>query len=186
VTSSPRAIRTFTPALIVAAVATAIALTGCSQVAGVVEQVLPERFNVHTLVVGDCFNDTERILTSEDQVVDVPRENCTLEHDNEVIASIELEQAKFPSDEAVELAGTEKCLPEFEEFIGVTAAEAGTLAYDSFVPSAASWKLGDREILCFVYDTAAPSVYSLKGIGAERLATPPEGTEAEGAVEGES
>jgi hypothetical protein len=175
VTSSPRATRTVTPALIVAAVATAIALTGCTQVAGVVEQILPERYDVHTLVVGECFNDTERILTAEDEVTDVPRENCTLEHDNEVIASIELTQSKFPGDEAVKTMGTERCLPKFEEFIGVTAEEAGTLAYDSFVPSAASWKLGDREILCFVYDTAAPSVYSLKGKGAERLATPPEG-----------
>lgn len=174
-TRSPRATRTTRSALIVGALAVAAALTGCTQVAGVVEQILPERYNVHTLVVGECFNDTERILTAEDEVTDVPRENCTLEHDNEVIASIELTQSKFPGDEAVKTMGTERCLPKFEEFIGVTAEEAGTLAYDSFVPSAASWKLGDREILCFVYDTAAPSVYSLKGKGAERLATPPEG-----------
>lgn len=153
----------------------AVALTGCAQVEGVVNQILPERYNVHTLVVGDCFNDTETILTSGSAVTDIPRENCTLEHDNEVIASIELTQAKFPGDDAVETMGTERCLPKFEKFIGVSTAEAGTLAYDSFVPSDASWELGDREILCFVYDTAAPSVYSLKGIGAERLAAPPEG-----------
>gem|GEM_PF-634029 len=174
-TFSPRAIRTVRPALAVAAVATAMALTGCTQVAGVVEQILPERYNVHTLVVGECFNDTERILTSDEAVTDVPRENCTLEHDNEVIASIELTQDKFPGDEAVATMGTERCLPKFEEFIGVSAEEAGTLAYDSFEPSVESWELGDREILCFVYDTAAPSVYSLKGKGAERLTAPPEG-----------
>lgn len=178
-THSPRATRSVTPALVLAAAATAIALTGCTQVAGVVEQILPEDSGVHTLVVGECFNDTELILTAEDAVTDVPRENCTLEHDNEIIASIELTQSKFPGDDEADTMGTERCLPKFEEFIGVTAEEAGTLAYDSFVPSAASWKLGDREILCFVYDTAAPSVYSLKGQGAERLAAP-EGTEAEG------
>ena len=178
-TSTPRATRTVAPALLAAVVAAAFALTGCSQVAGVVEQILPERFNVHTLVVGDCFNDTERILTAEDEVTDVPRENCTLEHDNEIFASIELTQSSFPGDEEVKTMGTERCLPKFEEFIGVSAEEAGTLAYDTFVPSAASWELGDREILCFAYDTAAPSVYSLKGVGAERLVPATEG-EAEG------
>lgn len=164
----------------------AVALTGCSQVSSVVEQILPERFDVHTLVVGDCFNDTERILTAEVEVTDVPRENCTLEHDNEVIASIQLTETEFPGKEAVDARGAERCLPKFEEFIGVSAADAGTLAFGSFEPSEESWELGDREILCFVYDSAAPSVYSLKGLGAERLAAAPEGEATGGeATEGE-
>lgn len=162
--------RTTRAAILVGTLAAAVALTGCSQVSGVVEQILPERTGAHTLVVGECFNDTVRILTAEDAVVDVPRENCTLDHDNEVIASIPLEAEKFPGEEAVLLKGFKTCLPKFETFIGVSFEEAGTLEYDFFVPSAASWELGDREILCYVFDSAAPSAYSLEGKGAERLA----------------
>jgi len=177
VTSPLRARR---PALTLGALVAVVALTGCSQVSGVVEQILPERIGAHTLVVGECFNNTVRILTAEDAVVDVPRENCTLDHDNEVIASIQLEGEKFPGEDEVLLKGFEVCLPEFEEFIGVSFEEAGTLEYDFFVPSAASWKLGDREILCYVFDSAAQTAYSLEGQGAERL------SEAEAPVEGES
>jgi hypothetical protein len=147
-----------------------VALTGCSQLTGVVEQVLPERIGAHTLVVGECFNNTVSILTSEDAVVDVPRENCTLDHDNEVIASIQSDATAFPGDDTLTLQGTAECLGEFEKFIGVPLAEAGTLMFDFFAPSAESWELGDREILCYVYDSAAKTAYSLEGKGAERAA----------------
>jgi hypothetical protein len=183
VTPSPRAVRTARSTLLLGALAATVALTGCSQVSGVVEQILPERNNAHTLLVGECFNNTVRILTAEEGIVNVPRENCTLDHDNEVIASIQLDAEKFPGEEEVNLEASEACLPEFEEFIGVSLEEAGTLAYDFFVPSAASWKLGDREILCYAYDSAAQTAYSLEGKGAERLA---EAGGADAAPEGDS
>ncbi len=177
-TSRTRPALTARLSLLIGAVATSIALTGCSQVSAVVDQILPERIGAHTLVVGECFNNTVRILTGESELVDVPRENCTLEHDNEVIASIQLDEPKFPGDDALLLRGFEECLPEFEEFIGVGFEEAGTLEYDFFVPSEESWELGDREILCYAYDSAGPSTFSLEGQGAERAATP-EGGEGE-------
>ncbi|MHA6668898.1 septum formation family protein [Homoserinimonas sp. A447] len=158
------------PVALVSVLLASVALTGCSQVSAVVEQVLPERIGAHTLVVGECFNNTVSILTAEDAVVDVPRENCTLDHDNEAIASIQLDAEKFPGDDTVTLQSTADCLVEFEKFIGVPLAEAGTLTFDFFAPSAASWKLGDREVLCYVYDSAAQTTYSLKGKGAERAA----------------
>lgn len=157
-------------AVVAASVTAGVTLTGCSAVTGVVEQILPERNSAHTLLVGECFNNTLTIEAVEGAVVDVPRENCTLAHDNEVIASVQLSDKTFPGDDTVLLQGFQACLPEFEKFIGVEFTEAGTLEYDFFVPSEASWLLGDREILCFVYDSAAQTAYSLKGKGAERLA----------------
>ena len=167
-TSRPAARLAFAVSLLVASVA----LTGCSQVSAIVDQILPERSGAHRLVVGDCFNNTVAIPSAQDAVVDVPRENCTLAHDNEVIASIELEGEDFPGDDALLIQGGENCLPEFEAFIGVGFAEAGPLAYDFFVPSAASWQLGDRELLCFVYDSTAQTAYTLAGSGAERATAP--------------
>src|SRR5690554_5488459 len=93
--------RTVRATLLVGALVASVALTGCSQLNDVVEQILPERTGAHTLEVGDCFNTTVRILTAEEAVVDVPRENCTLEHDNEVIASIQLDDEEFPGDDEV-------------------------------------------------------------------------------------
>ena len=137
---------------------------------GVIDQLMPERNSAHTLVVGECFNNTVTIAAVEGELIDVPRENCTLEHDNEVIASIQLDGVLFPGDDSVIIQGFKSCLPEFEEFIGVGFEEAGTLEYDFFAPTEASWALGDREILCFVYDSTAQTAYSLEGQGAERAA----------------
>lgn len=167
-TSGPASRLAFAVVLLVASAA----LTGCSQVSAIIEQILPERSGAHTLVVGECFNNTVVIPSAQDAVVDVPRENCTLAHDNEVIASIQLDGEVFPGDDAVTMRGFENCLPEFEEFIGIGFEGAGTLKYDFFVPTAASWALGDRELLCFVYDSAAQTAYTLEGAGAERAAEP--------------
>ncbi|MEX1079273.1 MAG: septum formation family protein [Homoserinimonas sp.] len=164
--SSVRASR----ALALGVLTASVALTGCSQLSGVVDQVLPERNDAHTLTVGDCFNTTVSISSDDDAVVDVPRENCTLDHDNEAIASIQLDGEAFPGDDAVMMEGFTSCLPAFEEFIGVPFEEAGTLGYNFFVPSAASWELGDREILCYAFDSAAQTAYSLEDKGAERVA----------------
>jgi hypothetical protein len=153
-----------------------VALTGCSQLAPIVEQILPERSGAHTLLVGECFNDTVTMPTAPDAVVDVPRQNCTLHHDNEVIASIQLDGTKFPGDETASARGQEACLPEFETFIGIAFDQAGTFGYDYFVPTAASWELGDREILCFAFNSAAPTAYSLRGKGAEPTDAPAEGS----------
>lgn len=170
---SPRpAARSVRFASAVSLLVASVALTGCSQLTDIAAQIIPERSGVHTLVVGECFNNTVAIPTGQDTLVDVPRENCTLAHDNEVIASIQLDGESFPGDDVVSALGLEKCLPEFEKFIGVGFAEAGTLAYDYFVPTAVSWTMGDRELLCFVYDTAAQTAYSLEGAGAERGVDP--------------
>ena len=153
-------------------VAATLALTGCGQLSEIVGQVLPKRAGAHVLVVGECFNDTVTIVTAEDAIIDIPRENCTLAHDNEVIAAHSLSGEDFPGDERVAEEGSSACLGEFEQFIGVPAAEAGTLQYDFFAPTEASWALGDREVLCFAFDTAAQTAYSLRDQGAVRAAEP--------------
>ncbi len=156
-------------ALAVAA-AVGLTLTGCTQLSGLVGDVLPDRPEAHVLTVGECFNNTVSMEPADGELEDVPRQNCTLAHDNEVFATIDLEGIKYPGDESLLLKGFEKCLPEFEKFIGVTFDEAGTLEYDFFTPSPASWELGDRELLCYVFDSAQQTEYSLRGVGAERLA----------------
>jgi len=157
---------------VLAVAAACIMLSGCAQVSGLVGDMIPDRPEAHVLEVGDCFNNTVTMDPQAGELVDVPRENCTLAHDNEVIATVDLDGEKFPGEEKLLLKGYEVCLPEFEKFIGVTFDEAGTLAYDFFTPTEASWELGDREVLCYVFDSDQQTEYSLKGVGAERLAEP--------------
>jgi hypothetical protein len=147
-----------------------LALTGCSQLSDIVDQVLPERGGAHILAVGECFNNTVAIVTGEDVIVDVPRENCTLAHDNEVFAAQLLTGKSFPGDERIAEDASSVCLGEFEDFIGVGIAEAGTLQYDFFAPTENTWALGDREILCFAFDTAAQTAYTLRDQGSIRAA----------------
>lgn len=39
----------------------------------------------------------------------------------------------------------------------------GTLNFGSFAPTEESWGEGDREILCYAYDTQGPTTGTLKG-----------------------
>lgn len=169
----------FRLALVCGATISTLALSGCAQIEGFVGNVIPERSGVHTLEVGDCFNNPVTIAADAETPVDLPRENCTLPHDNEVIYSATMTDASYPGQDTAYLHGLQTCLPEFEKFIGVPFDQAATLAYDAFVPSEASWVLGDREVLCFAYDSAAQTEYSLDGVGAERADAPTSEGEAE-------
>lgn len=145
-------------------------LAGCSTLNGFVEDLLPLPASVHVLIPGECFDNPTTLPTSGDNVpVDLPRANCTLDHDNEVITSVPMLDENYPGDDETTIRSFTSCLPEFESFIGVGFDEAGTLEYGFFHPSEESWQLGDREILCFGFDTAAQTAYSLERAGAERL-----------------
>lgn len=166
-TRSRAAVRSATAFCVLCA---SVLLAGCSTLIGYVDEVLPQPASVHVLIPGECFDNPTTLPTSGDGVpVDLPRANCTLDHDNEVISSVPILDEGYPGDDETTILSFKSCLPEFESFIGVDFEAAGTLEYGFFHPSKESWKLGDREILCFVFDTAAQTAYSLEHAGAERL-----------------
>lgn len=158
-------------ALVAGFVALSFSLSGCSVVGEFLGTAIPSAEQVHVLTPGDCF-DNPTIAAADDAKADLPRANCTLEHDNEVFSRLELDGAKYPGEEAAEQSATDACLSEFESFIGVSVEAAGTLAYDTFQPSGHTWALGDREILCFAFDTAGKTAYSLKDAGTKPAETP--------------
>lgn len=102
---------------------------------------------VLTLDVGTCFDDPE----SFEEVTDVPIVDCAEPHDNEVIATFDLPDGGYPGDSVVTERARTGCLERFEPYVGVPYASS---VYDLgwFTPTSASWDVGDREVICFVYD----------------------------------
>ena len=117
---------------------------------------------VLTLETGTCFDDPE----SFEEVTDVPVVDCSEPHDNEVIGSFDLPDGEYPGDSAVTSLAEGGCLERFEPYIGI---DFPTSVYDLgwFTPSTDSWDVGDREVICFVYDvTLAKITGSVAGTGA--------------------
>ena len=120
----------------------AIFLAGAVLVAACVSSVIE-------LDVGTCFDDPP----SFDSVTDVPIRDCSEPHDNEVIALEVMAGSSYPGDDTVTSISEETCVRVFDAAMGVpyldSPYEVGWLS-----PSSDSWDLGDREIICFVFDPA--------------------------------
>ncbi|PRX92558.1 septum formation family protein [Allonocardiopsis opalescens] len=155
-------------ALGVAAFAAVAALSGCAGLGGVTGAPEPERgddgaiaesgdADVFSIAVGDCMNDT-----TGTEVTEVPVVPCEEPHDNEVYASIMMEDGDYPGDEAVSTQADEGCTAEFETFIGVPYAES-EIYLSTLTPTEQSWASGDREILCLAYDPAGQTTGTLEG-----------------------
>jgi hypothetical protein len=118
----------------------AILVAGCVVTAACTAGVL-------TLETGTCFDDPE----SFEEVSDVPVVDCSEPHDNEVIGSFDLPAGGYPGDAVVASRAEEGCLVRFEPYVGIDFPSS---IYDLgwFTPTSESWDVGDREVICFVYD----------------------------------
>ena len=149
--------------LLVAGAVVAGSLLGCSQGAtrDADSQEITEAgtADAFALQIGDCFNDT-----TEEELVEVPAVPCSEPHDNEVYYLFDLPEGEFPGDEAVLAAAEEGCLAQFDAFVGM-AYEDSELDWFPLSPTEAGWTaIGDREIVCSVWDPAGQTEGSLKGV----------------------
>jgi hypothetical protein len=116
--------------------------------------------DVFTLAVGDCLNDT-----ADEEVTEVPIVDCADEHDFEVYSEFEVAGEEFPGMEAIDAEAEEKCLAEFEPFVGISYDES-MLGYTYFSPTEESWTQGDdRLVSCIVGDPNGKTTGSLAGAG---------------------
>lgn len=100
---------------------------------------------VFTLSVGDCLNDA----SETGDVSTVPVVDCEEPHDSEIYASVQMNDAEYPGEEATIATADEACRTEFERFIGIPF-EDSIYTYATLYPTGSSWDGGDREILCRV------------------------------------
>jgi hypothetical protein len=108
-----------------------------------------------TLAVGDCFN-TDRFApgTSID-LQSVHLVACTDAHHHEVYA-VARHPARagtpYPGDDAMAAFADDQCLAAYASALGVDYRKS-TLDFAVVKPDTASWKQGERSVVCTVHDT---------------------------------
>jgi hypothetical protein len=107
-----------------------------------------------TLAVGDCFNTDQFAPGLSIALRDVQVVACTDAHQHEVYAiesNAAPEGSPFPGDAAVSAFADDACLADFEPALGAGYRES-TLDFATINPDTASWKAGDRAVICTVHD----------------------------------
>lgn len=114
--------------------------------------------DVFSIKVGDCLNDA----SSTGTVTTAPIVPCSQPHDSEAYKSIKMADGAFPGETAVKSQADQGCATAFPDFIGVSYDDS-SLKISYYFPTSDSWKNGDREILCTVYDDGVKTTGTLKG-----------------------
>lgn len=107
-----------------------------------------ETVTVSEMAPGTCLQDPGPGLVGNAPVVD-----CSKAHDLEVFALVQLpfaDDAPLPEEEALFDSAFESCLPRFESYTGQDW-DTSPFYLDAFVPDRHSWKNGDREAICFLF-----------------------------------
>ncbi|WP_449408593.1 septum formation family protein [Microbacterium maritypicum] len=98
------------------------------------------------LEVGQCMPYVEW----EEDLYEVPVVPCDEPHTDEVYLTFDVEDGDFPGDDELNRIAEERCLSEFETFVGYSYAESELDFYWS-VPTQRTWRWDDREVLCVAY-----------------------------------
>ncbi|MGM0384728.1 MAG: septum formation family protein [Actinomycetota bacterium] len=123
-----------TPVVVVSIATLAVGLSACGGT------------DVFDIPVGACLDSA---ALEGDQVAQIETLECTVEHDVETYASLELSGDSYPGQDEILAQADEFCLAEFETFIG-TAYQDSELDFSFLYPTEESWGTGDREVLCLV------------------------------------
>jgi Septum formation len=105
-----------------------------------------ETTSVFDLEVGDCFS------AENDQLETVGVVPCDEEHEYEVFSVFDHEAGggePYPGDDELIAYADEACQPTFEEYVGADY-QTSIWFITSLTPSAETWAVGDREIVCTV------------------------------------
>jgi len=103
--------------------------------------------SVFALQVGDCFDDDQ---TFAETVTEVDTVECSEPHDNEIYYEYSMNNTSFPGDDAALEAGANRCLDEFDAFVGVDYLDS-ELDLFPITPTSESWEQGDRVVYCALY-----------------------------------
>jgi hypothetical protein len=116
------------------------------------------------IAVGDCIDDASTTSEEVTEVSSVTAVPCAQPHDAEAYSVFDLPDGDFPGQDEVSLAGEERCMQDFESFIG-TPYEESRYEVSTMFPSEEAWnELADREFVCLVVDPAGAKLEgSLEG-----------------------
>lgn len=145
--------------------AASVLLTGCSLLGNVVAGPTPTptgdptngtETDAFAIAVGDCLNDGN----VEGEVSTVAVIDCAEPHDREAYLSIQVDDGKYPGEDAILAQAKADCLTGFNSFAGINYDQS-TLSFSYYYPTEGSWGNGDREILCLILDPAGKTSGSL-------------------------
>ena len=105
----------------------------------------PGEGSVFGLSEGACFDDPE----ATEDIREVPVVPCDEPHDNEVFATLDLDDGEFPGGEVVEEQALDGCTEAFPEVVAERYGDT-ELVIGVLTPSPDSWEGGDREVVCFL------------------------------------
>lgn len=114
--------------------------------------------DVFKVKVGDCIS--EPGTSQFRNVTIIP---CGQDHQFEAFAATEVTESVFPGLSAMEDRAEEYCFAEFATFVGMDYQKS-VLDIFLFYPTRDSWRIGDREIVCFVGEPqGSTTIGTLKG-----------------------
>lgn len=114
--------------------------------------------DVFDIAVGDCFPGD----TGTGEIVTVETVACSEPHASEAYAAEDMADGSYPGEPEIQTFADDFCRTEFESFIGISFDQS-TLQLTYLHPTQESWTMGDREILCIVYDPSGDLTGSLQG-----------------------
>jgi hypothetical protein len=118
-------------------------------------EALRDEGGVFALRPGDCFD----LPDTTSDVATLPLVACDEPHDAEVFATIEHPAAPddpFPTPrELLRFAYAECDGERFTRYVGAPLEES-PLDMDVIYPEQASWRLGERTLVCFLFDPGGP------------------------------
>ena len=157
------------------AAASIVLLSGCSLIGGLMNETQRDDSgqvtesnddaDVFSIQVGDCLQEPE--ANADGTVSTVPVVPCSEPHTYEAYQSSLVDEGdgSYPGEDLVLDQAETVCLDGFETFVGV-AYESSELGFTYYYPTVETWEsLGDREILCLIYDPAGEISGSLEGAG---------------------
>jgi hypothetical protein len=112
--------------------------------------------DVFDLEVGDCLGEE----TGEGEIESLEAAPCSEPHSEEIFAALTVPDGDYPGQEALD-AEAEGCLEEFAAFVGMPYQES-VLEINYMTPTEESWGMGDRELLCTIYDPDADTTGTLQ------------------------
>ncbi|WP_353113381.1 septum formation family protein [Microbacterium sp.] len=161
-------------ALVGAAAALSIALSGCSAIDGLLNGKGQDadrdksgnvkedaEIGIFNLKVGDC------VLADANQNGEMSSANvtpCDKPHDQEVYFEFDMTGDTYPADDAFQEAAAAQCIPAFEKFVG-HPFDGSALDIRTMTPTPDTWnKMNDRKVQCIIVDlNGAKLEGSMKG-----------------------
>jgi hypothetical protein len=129
------------PAIIIGILVAVFGVGAAIFVAGLVDDAT----TVDAARAGTCLNDP-----GGEVVTDIDPISCDRPHEYEMIGSVKIPGEAYPGDEASFDLAIERCVPLFEEYVGI-AYEDSVWWLNAFTPTEEGWQRGDRVANCLVF-----------------------------------